>query len=68
MSPSSTTDGATVVITHRVRSDRQDAYERWLEEIAPLCKAATGNLGWRSRCLSWWCPRFAWPECRETWR
>jgi len=25
-------------------------------------------LGWRSRCLSWWCPRFAWPECRETWR
>jgi uncharacterized protein len=46
MNPSGTNDGATVVITHRVRSDRQDAYERWLEEIAPLCKASTGNLDW----------------------
>lgn len=39
-------DGATAVITHRIRSDRQEAYERWLDEISPLCKAATGHLDW----------------------
>jgi len=39
-------DGATVVITHRVRSDRHVDYERWLDEIAPLCRAATGHLDW----------------------
>jgi antibiotic biosynthesis monooxygenase (ABM) superfamily enzyme len=38
--------GATVVITHRVRADKQAEYERWLEEIAPLCKAAPGHLDW----------------------
>jgi uncharacterized protein len=46
MNPSNSSDGATVVITHRVRSDRQGDYERWLEEIAPLCKASPGNLDW----------------------
>ncbi|RZL60868.1 MAG: antibiotic biosynthesis monooxygenase [Variovorax sp.] len=40
------TDGATVVITHRVHGDRHADYERWLEEIAPLCKAAPGHLDW----------------------
>jgi uncharacterized protein len=43
---SSHNDGATVVITHRVRSDSHGAYERWLEEIAPLCRAAPGHLDW----------------------
>ena len=38
--------GATAVITHRVRSDRHAEYERWLDEIAPLCKAAPGHLDW----------------------
>lgn len=38
--------GATVVITHRVRVDKHADYERWLNEIAPLCKAAPGHLDW----------------------
>lgn len=41
-----TSDGATVVITHRVRSDKHGEYERWLEDIAPLCKASPGYLDW----------------------
>lgn len=40
------TNGATVVITHRVRSDKHAEYELWLEEIAPLCKAWPGHLDW----------------------
>ncbi len=39
-------DGATVVITHRVRNDRLDSYETWMETITPLCKAAPGFLDW----------------------
>lgn len=39
-------EGATVVITHRVRENRQSEYERWLEEIAPLCQASPGHLDW----------------------
>jgi len=39
-------EGATVVITHRVRADGHAGYEAWLEEIAPLCKAAPGHLDW----------------------
>ena len=39
-------DGATVVITHRVRQDKHAAYEHWLAEIAPLCRAAPGHLDW----------------------
>ena len=38
--------GATVVITHRLRQNKQIEYERWLEEIAPLCKASPGHLDW----------------------
>lgn len=38
--------GATVVINHRVRENRRDDYERWLEEIVPICKAAPGYLDW----------------------
>ena len=38
--------GATVVITHRIRNNRHDAYEAWMETISPLCKAATGFLDW----------------------
>lgn len=39
-------DGATVVITHRVRAESHAGYESWLDEIAPLCKAASGHLDW----------------------
>lgn len=39
-------EGATVVITHRLRNDRHAEYEKWLEEIAPLCKAFPGHLDW----------------------
>ncbi|TGU71067.1 antibiotic biosynthesis monooxygenase [Geomonas terrae] len=39
-------EGATVVITHRLRENKQAEYERWLEEIAPLCKASPGHLDW----------------------
>lgn len=42
----SSQDGATVVITHRVRVGKHSDYERWLEEIAPLCRAAPGHLDW----------------------
>jgi len=39
-------EGATVVITHRLRENMQSEYESWLEEIAPLCKASPGHLDW----------------------
>lgn len=39
-------EGATVVITHRVRNDKHADYEQWVVEIAPLCKAAPGHLDW----------------------
>jgi len=39
-------EGATVVITHRLSNDKHAEYEKWLEEIAPLCKAFPGHLDW----------------------
>jgi len=39
-------EGATVVITHRVRECKQAEYENWFNEIAPLCKASPGHLDW----------------------
>ena len=36
--------GATGVITHRVRRDSHPEYERWLEQIQPLCKSMPGHL------------------------
>lgn len=39
-------EGAVVVITHRVYSDKHTDYEKWLEEISPLAKAAPGYLDW----------------------
>jgi len=38
--------GATAVITHRVREGKHPDYDRWLEEIAPLCRASKGHLDW----------------------
>jgi antibiotic biosynthesis monooxygenase (ABM) superfamily enzyme len=39
-----TEEGATAVVTHRVRDDRHPEYEDWMKEIGPLCLAAPGNL------------------------
>jgi uncharacterized protein len=38
--------GATVVITHRVRSDKYAEYEAWVDEISPLSRSAPGHLDW----------------------
>jgi uncharacterized protein len=38
--------GASVVITHRIRSNKHAEYELWLGEIAPRCQAAPGHLDW----------------------
>ena len=41
------TVGATVVITHRVRDGKQGDYEKWTNEIGPLCRSSAGNLDWQ---------------------
>lgn len=38
--------GASVVITHKVSAAQQAAYEQWLEEIGPVCRASQGVLDW----------------------
>lgn len=45
-STNSVAPGATVVITHRVREGSHLDYDKWLDEIGPLCRASTGNLDW----------------------
>lgn len=47
MSSTGETMGVTLVITHRVRDDRQAEYEKWMKEIGPLCRASPGNLDWQ---------------------
>jgi antibiotic biosynthesis monooxygenase (ABM) superfamily enzyme len=37
---------ATVVITHRLRAEKHAAYERWLEEVEPICRASPGHREW----------------------
>jgi len=44
---SSKDPAATVVITHRLREDKHAAYERWLEEVEPICKASPGHRDWQ---------------------
>jgi antibiotic biosynthesis monooxygenase (ABM) superfamily enzyme len=36
---------ATAVITHRVKNEYQDGYEKWLNEIVMVCKTYLGHLG-----------------------
>jgi antibiotic biosynthesis monooxygenase (ABM) superfamily enzyme len=36
--------GATVVITHRVRDGQHAGYEAWLKEVSPTCRAAAGHI------------------------
>lgn len=38
--------GASAVITHRVNEAQQAAYEEWLDEIGPACRASAGALDW----------------------
>lgn len=45
-SKGATDEGATAVITHRVRDDKHADYEGWLNDIAPLCRACPGHLDW----------------------
>jgi uncharacterized protein len=45
-SPTPSSDGATVVITHRIKPDKHREYEQWLDEIAPFSKSSAGNLDW----------------------
>ena len=39
--------GATVVITHRVRDGQLAQYDEWLNEIGPLCRASAGQIDWQ---------------------
>ena len=41
------TEGATVVITHRVRENRHADYETWLNDIGRACRGYPGNLDWQ---------------------
>lgn len=38
--------GATAVITHHVSAIQQPQYEKWLNEIGPICRASNGLLDW----------------------
>jgi len=38
--------GATAVITHRVRDGQQGRYNEWLNEIGPICRSSLGHLDW----------------------
>ena len=40
-------EGATVVITHRIRDGLHAEYDGWLNEIGPECRASTGHLDWQ---------------------
>ena len=39
--------GATVVVSHRLRKDKHAAYERWLQELEPVCRAMPGFKSWQ---------------------
>ena len=41
-------DGATVVITHRIKKGQHEAYEAWLNAIGPVCRSFPGHLNWQS--------------------
>lgn len=40
-------EGASVVITHHITKGREKAYEKWLNEISPLCKSSEGFVDWQ---------------------
>ena len=42
-----TPQGATAIITHRVKEGACDGYEKWLTEIGPIARDAEGVLDWQ---------------------
>jgi antibiotic biosynthesis monooxygenase (ABM) superfamily enzyme len=42
--PDEMQNGATVVITQRIREQNVKAYEDWLNEIQPICRSYVGHL------------------------
>ncbi len=40
-------DGATVVISHRILDGKHQEYEKWLNEIGPLCRSSIGHIDWQ---------------------
>jgi hypothetical protein len=40
-------NGATVVITHRVKAGKHAEYENWLARIGAACRASPGHLDWQ---------------------
>lgn len=47
MHPEPAPEGATAVITHRVREGMNAAYEAWLAEIGPISRASPGHIDWQ---------------------
>jgi len=45
--PLSADDGATAVITHRIRAGMDGQYEAWLNQIATATRVAEGVLDWQ---------------------
>ena len=39
--------GASVVITHHIKKDREQDYEQWLIEISQICKSSPGFVDWQ---------------------
>jgi hypothetical protein len=45
MSDAATDHSATVVISHHIKTGREQDYENWLQEIVPVAKAHPGHMG-----------------------
>ncbi|PKQ46298.1 antibiotic biosynthesis monooxygenase [Confluentibacter flavum] len=39
--------GASVVISHHILDGKNQEYEEWLSEIAPICKSYPGHIDWQ---------------------
>jgi len=39
--------GASVVISHHILEGKHEAYEAWLNDIAPVCKSYPGHIDWQ---------------------
>lgn len=40
-------EGASVVISHHIKSGKYHEYEAWLNEIGPLCRQWVGHIDWQ---------------------
>lgn len=40
-------NGASVVITHHILENKQMHYEKWLDDIGPVCRNFPGNVDWQ---------------------